>query len=116
MDNDIFYRNLVNLLKIFNNRPYHLAKYLIENSALNDYFIKNINNSKGLTEMNEDSINFNSIIEMENFYSSLLNTEEIDNRTIKDLEEILERLIKEERYEEASNLRDYIRSKIKTKK
>ena len=34
MENEDLYRNLVILLKMFKNRPYHLAKYLIENYSL----------------------------------------------------------------------------------
>lgn len=113
MENEDIYKNLVKLLKMFNNRPYHLAKYLIENGALNDYFIKNVINSKKLNKdnINENSLNFYDIQQMEDFYSSLLDIKDIENKTSIDLNLELERLIKEERYEEAANLRDYIISK-----
>ena len=42
MENEELYRSLVILLKMFKNRPYHLAKYLVENSALTDEFIKKL--------------------------------------------------------------------------
>ena len=54
MENEDLYRNLVILLKMFKNRPFHLAKYLIENSALTEDFIKKIKNSDRLKELNKE--------------------------------------------------------------
>ena len=42
MKNDDLYNNLVTLLKMFKNRPHHLAKYFIENSSLDKDFIRKI--------------------------------------------------------------------------
>ena len=39
-NNEQLYRNLIAILKLFKNRPYHLAKYLIENDAFTDKFLK----------------------------------------------------------------------------
>jgi hypothetical protein len=50
---DELYHNLVTLLKTFKNRPYHLAKYLIENSALSDEFKKNILSNDKIKELQE---------------------------------------------------------------
>ena len=50
MENEDLYRNLVILLKMFKNRPYHLAKYLIENSALTNEFIKKVSENSKLSE------------------------------------------------------------------
>ena len=55
MENEELYRNLVNLLKMFKNRPYHLAKYLIENSAFSKDFIKKVSENGKLTNLSEDS-------------------------------------------------------------
>ena len=52
MENEELYRSLVLLLKMFKNRPYHLAKYLVENSALTEDFIKKLKNSDKLKELN----------------------------------------------------------------
>ncbi len=35
-------RNLITLLKLFKNRPYHLSKYLLDNSAFNKDFLRKI--------------------------------------------------------------------------
>ena len=43
---DQLYTNLVTILKLFKNRPYHLAKYLIENKAFDQKFINRIIESK----------------------------------------------------------------------
>ena len=54
MENEELYRSLVIMLKMFKNRPYHLAKYLVENSALTEDFIKKIKNSDRLKELNKE--------------------------------------------------------------
>jgi hypothetical protein len=123
MDNDA-YNNLVNLLKLFKNRPYHLAKYLIENTALNKKFVDKILNSDKLNNLSNDIvkdskvINFNSISEMDDFYSSLIDIKSLDNKSheqiAEELNKKLDNLIRGEKYEDAANLRDYMnRKKIK---
>jgi hypothetical protein len=125
MENEDLYRNLVILLKIFKNRPFHLAKYLIENSALNDDFLSKLSNSEKLKEFSEDdelkSKNlFLDINQMNDYYNSL--TDDIKKIGVaKTPEEIaqalnqkLESLILEENYEDAARLRDYMfRNNIK---
>jgi len=121
MNNDDTYSKLVKLLNLFKNRPYHLGKYLLDNNALNKDFIKKVLNSDKLNEIsnNENTIiNFNSIEQMEDFYSSLLDLNNLDNKTQDQIEEELNlklnKLIEDEKYEEAANLRDYMkRKKIK---
>jgi hypothetical protein len=123
MDNDA-YNNLVTLLKLFKNRPYHLAKYLIENTALNKKFIDKILNSDKLNNLSNDlikdnkAINFNSISEMDDFYSSLVDIKDLDSKSpeqiAEELNKKLDDLIRGEKYEDAANLRDYMnRKKIK---
>lgn len=133
MENEELYRSLVILLKMFKNRPYHLAKYLVENSALTDEFIQKLKKSDKLKEMNEEEKNseqkllpvpvpvyFLDISHMENFYNSFIddikqlskekNLEEIT----KELNNKLDELIKQEKYEEAARVRDYMnRNNIK---
>jgi hypothetical protein len=110
-------KNLINLLKIFKNRPYHLAKYLTDNDAFNKDFLKKIDNSSKLNQIKEqDDTNsyYPNISQMEDYYNSLLdevkelsnlnNTSEIEsNLNIR-----LDNLIKSEKYEEAAALRDYM--------
>ena len=133
MENEELYRSLVIMLKTFKNRPYHLAKYLVENSALTEDFIKKIKNSDKLKEMNEDEksseqkllpvpvpVYFVDISQMENFYNSFiddikqLSKEKSIEEITKDLNKKLDDLIKKEKYEEAARVRDYMnRNKIK---
>jgi hypothetical protein len=125
MENEDLYRNFVIILKMFKNRPFHLAKYLIENSALTEEFIKKISNNNSLKELVEsnDPKNKNlflDISQMNNYFNSL--TDDIKRiGNSKNPEEIaaalndkLETLINEERYEDAARLRDYmIKNNIK---
>jgi hypothetical protein len=41
-EEDEFRKNLVNFFKLFKDRPYHLANYLIDNFAFNKSFINKI--------------------------------------------------------------------------
>ena len=133
MENEELYRSLVILLKMFKNRPYHLAKYLVENSALTEEFIRKLKNSDRLKELNEDEksseqkllpvpvpVYFVDISQMENFYNSFIDDiqqlskqkgiEEVTNELNKKLDD----LIKKEKYEEAARVRDYMnRNNIK---
>lgn len=133
MENEELYRSLVIMLKMFKNRPYHLAKYLVENSALTEEFIKKIKNSDKLKELNEDEksseqkllpvpvpVYFVDISQMENFYNSFiddikqLSKEKSIEEITKNLNEKLDDLIKQEKYEEAARVRDYMtRNNIK---
>lgn len=122
MSEEELYQRLVTLLKLFKNRPYHLAKYLLDNSAFNKTFLNKISKSSKLEELleNEDDLNkflpvyFSNISQMEKFYESLL--EEIKdmkkNKSNKDIIENLnsklDELIKNEKFEEAAKLRDYM--------
>jgi hypothetical protein len=125
MENEDLYRNLVILLKMFKNRPFHLAKYLIDNSALKDEFLKKLANNEKLKEFSQDEdlkskTLFLDINQMNDYYNSL--TDDIKKIGVaKTPEEIaealnqkLESLINEENYEDAANLRDYMfRNNIK---
>jgi hypothetical protein len=112
------------LLKLFKNRPYHLAKYLIENSSFDDIFITNVKTSSKLSNLElDDDVNiinnFGDISEMEEFYNSLLAETKIDSNESNiefELNDKLDKLIKQEKYEEASRLRDYMnKNNIKRK-
>lgn len=125
MENEDLYRNLVILLKMFKNRPFHLAKYLIDNSALKEDFLNKLSDSDKLKEFSEDDelkskTLFFDINQMNDYYNSL--TDDIKKIGVaKTPEEIadalnqkLESLISEENYEDAARLRDYMfRNNIK---
>lgn len=123
-DNEKLFRNLLMILKMFKNRPYHLAKYLVDNNAFDDKFIEKIINSQKLNDISEREANsffpdqmtvyFLDITQMNDYYNSL--TEDvIEEPKKKSKEELtinlnskLDSLIKEERYEEAARIRDYM--------
>ena len=117
MENEDLYRNLVTLLKLFKNRPYHLTKYLIQNGALKEEFLSKIVNSDRLRNLKEDDLNdkiFTDINQMNEFFNSLT-TEDKKLTMFKTNDEIqidlnnkLLELLKDEKYEEAAILRDYM--------
>jgi hypothetical protein len=115
------YKNLITLLKLFKNRPYHLAKFLIENSALNDKFINNVLNNTQLNDISKKEttenkeLSFLNISEMNDFYDSLVDDRDYVNKSHKDLEielnDKLDKLIEEEKFEEAAYIRDIMKNK-----
>jgi len=116
MGNEDLYRNLYLLLKVFKNRPFHLAKYLLDNKALNDSFLKKVAESdkiKNLSEIDENKY-FSDINQMNDFFNNLANdTKKLgftksDEEISKELSDKLNTLLKEEKYEEAAILRDYM--------
>jgi hypothetical protein len=117
MENEDLYRNFVTLLKLFKNRPYHLAKYLIQNGAIKEEFLSKIVNSDRLRNLKEDEFNekiFMDINQMNEFFNSLtvevkkLSMFKTEDEIKVDLNNKLAELLKEEKYEEAAILRDYM--------
>ena len=122
--NEDFYKNLVLLLKMFKNRPYHLAKYLIENGAFNTEFITKVENSNKLSDLskqeseNPKSLNvpivIHDISKMIDFYDSLIDElsqiekQKSPQELESELNQKLDELIKTEKFEEASRVRDYM--------
>jgi len=115
--------NLINLFKLFKNRPNHLAKFLLDNNALNDKFLKKVKNNLKLSEdIQESDLNkyFDSIDDMKDHFSIFINDIEI-SKSKKSKNEIIEELIikikdaiENENYEEAAKIRDYmIRNNLK---
>jgi hypothetical protein len=118
------YKNLITLLKLFKNRPYHLAKYLLDNSALNKKFIESVLNNTNLDNLSSDEninqnnpkpLNFISISQMEDFYASLIDEKEMVKKSQeeiqKEINQKLDNLISEERFEEAAHIRDWMKMK-----
>lgn len=126
MKNEDLYRNLVILLKMFKNRPYHLAKYLIENSAFSNDFIKKVVENGKLINLSEEDnqakqpIYFLDIGKMNDHYSSftdeikLLERGKTPMEIEMELNEKLDKLLFDEKYEDAARVRDYMaKNKIK---
>ena len=116
-------KRLVILLKMFKSRPYHLAKYLIENSALNSDFINKLINSDKLKKISDDNsddrlsvtpVYFVNINQMNDFYDSFVDgisqssKEKSLEEITKDINQKLDVLIKNDKFEEASRIRDYM--------
>jgi excinuclease UvrABC helicase subunit UvrB len=114
------YENLLIILKLFQNRPNHLSKFLIDSKAFNKEFLKKIKESDKITEINikgitDDHLHFNNIKEMKKYYSSLV--DDLENiKKDKSINELIEELnlkLKEsldnEDYEEACRIRDYMK-------
>jgi len=113
MSEDRIYRNLVKLLKIFQNRPNHLAKYLIDNVAFNDLFLKLLVESEKLSDLEDSPIPiFKDIEEMNDYYNifddSYKSKKKNPKKILEDLNKKLEECLKLEKYEDAIRIRDYI--------
>lgn len=102
------FKNLVKIINLFNNRPNHLSKYLLDNDFLSDNFIKKLSYSN----INiADDIIFEDISQLNEYYNSIFD-DMIKEKTIDeisiDLTNKLDNFLKEEKYEEAINVRDYM--------
>jgi excinuclease UvrABC helicase subunit UvrB len=118
MNNEELNEHLANFLKMFKDRPYHLAKYLIDNSALNKSFLNKIVKSGKLnteTPQVTPEVPIKDISEMEDYYNSILDPIKIGNKTLeeitKETNDKMDELIKNEKFEEAAKLRDYMNKK-----
>ena len=122
---DIIWENLNNLLRLFKNRPHHLAKFLIENGALTKEFTEKLRDSDKLNNLTNSELEywdmyFKDIPTMNNFFNSFLDDIETMKKT-KSMEQIsmdmnrkLTESIKSERFEDAARIRDYmLRNNIK---
>ncbi len=108
-DRDKLYETLINVLKLFKNRPYHLAKYLIDNNALNDFYVRKLLNSKF---SGSKDVQFKDINHLNEYFNSILDDDIKKEKTSQEiaieLNQKLELLVKEEKYEEAIFIRDYM--------
>ena len=114
MNNDGLNEALANFLKIFKNRPHHLAKYLIENSALNKPFLNKIIKSGNFDDKKTDGY-IKNISQMDDFYNSLLDPIKEGSKTLeevtKEINDKINYLIENEKFEDAAKLRDYMYKK-----
>lgn len=115
--NDDFQENLVKLLTLFKDRPYHLVKYLTEHSAFNKTFINKIAKSEKLNQigLSNNDVYLSDISQMDDFYNSFLDNLKTSSKNIEELTiELnmkLDELIRTEKFEEAAKLRDYMLKK-----
>ena len=119
MENESVYKNLVQLLKMFNDRPYHLAKYLIDNSALQKEFLQRISENYKLKKISEkgdkhETPYFTDITQMNEFYSSFsddmkrLTDGKSTDEIMSELNQRLNDYVNDEKYEDAARIRDYM--------
>jgi excinuclease UvrABC helicase subunit UvrB len=118
--------NLINLFKLFKNRPNHLVRFLLDNDALNDKFLNRVKNNMNLSnDIQESDLNksFDSIEDMKDHFSLFINDVEISKKK-KTKEELIEELtlkiivaVDNEDYEEAARVSDYmVRNNLKKNK
>ena len=114
------YQNLLVVLKLFQNRPHHLTKFLIDNDAMCPDFLSKISDSDKLSDMARDGIkdnhlHFNTISDMQNYYNSLvddlenLKRKKTPEELLVELQEKLRIAIDNEDFEEACRIRDYMK-------
>ena len=105
--------NLLKLMMLFKNRPNHLYKYLIDNNAFTDDFLKKTSMSSKLKSMQIPvDLNFNNIDKMNDFFEALyFNDEDGESKLEKEKKwnQKLIDAINNEDYESASRIRDYMR-------
>ena len=111
-----FELNLVILLKLFNERPNHLAKYLIKNNALTEEFKFLVLNSDKLDNIKpiNEQLDFSDFNEMYSYFDKLIENNDLSNKLNLDplspieLNDRLSKLLEEEMFEDAAKLRDYM--------
>lgn len=113
-DSEKLYANLIDIIKLFSNRPHHLAKYLIENESFTSDFINKILDIDidKLGNSMDISVYFTDISQMTDYFNYFSDIEFENEKSIvkitEDLNDKLDRYIKEERYEDAIRIRDYM--------
>jgi hypothetical protein len=110
---DKIYHNLVKLLKLFQNRPNHLAKYLVDNMAFNDIFLKLLMESEKLNDLEPSNMPiFKDIEEMNDYFNvfdeNYKSKKRNPSKMKEDLSKKLEECIRLEKYEDAIRIRDYM--------
>lgn len=112
-DQDRIKRNLTKLIIQFQNRPHHLAKYLVDKTAFNDFFIKMLLESEKLNEdITEEAAPpaFRNIDEMNDYYDVFKEPKgkRSSRKRTEDLNSKLEECLRLEKYEDAIRIRDYM--------
>jgi DnaJ-domain-containing protein 1 len=133
--NDEIRDNLIILLKLFKNKPQYLIKFLLENNAFGEDFLRKVFDSTELNRLrtlNEDEEeendkdlfseipHFKTIDDMNQYFKNIISSgdsleedniyEKINEDLKKTLVKQLRKAIEEERYEDAADLRDRMKS------
>ena len=103
--------NLIKLFKMFKNRPNHFYKFLKENDALKEDFIKRVNSNGKLKRINNSTTqSFSNIDEMQDYLNSLIDLSDDNDQTLEQrLNQKLKEAIEKEDYESASKIRDHMK-------
>lgn len=112
MDDKKFIDNFIKLIKLFKNNPHFLTKFLLTNYAFDKKFVKTIENSEFLSKLKRKdySLNFKNFDEMNKYFMNIVNSSVSDiKESEKKFNDTLMNLINEEKYEDASKLRDYMK-------
>jgi excinuclease UvrABC helicase subunit UvrB len=100
---------LVKFLKLFSSRPNHLAKFLLDNKALNQGFINKLDVNSSI-----DNPHFKDINQMCIFYKNVsfgTKTPYVEDESlISNMEKELEKLVITEKFEDAVRVRDFIKN------
>jgi len=101
------YELMAALLARFDNKRWLLSKFLVDNDAISENFLKSLNTEY----LSEEPPLFHDLTQLNDYLNRLIDKQ----CAIKsvDLEKKLIELLEEEKYEEAAKLRDWIK---KTKK
>lgn len=106
------FRNMVRLFRLFHNSPNHLAKWMLDNLAFDDIFLKKIlENDRLNSNQIEEKLIFLDIQEMTDYYNVFDESFTSKKRTKNSEDELnkkLENYIKLEKYEDAIRIRDYM--------
>ncbi len=104
------YQNLAHLISLFGDNHYYLAKYLMDNNAFSEEFLNILEKSRIIEEKNP--VLFKDINHMQDYFNSIIGDNETKERTRDELIEYLNNklnhLLSEEKYEEVISLRDYM--------
>ncbi len=101
------YELVAALLARFDSKRWLLSKFLVDNDAISDSFLKSINTES----LSEEPPLFHDLTQLNDYLNRLIDNQSAVKRI--DLEKKLLELLEEERYEEAAKLRDWLK---KTKK
>lgn len=98
------FKQLVKFLSLFENKNHYLAKFLLDNNLLNQHFLSKLENVKHI-----QLPYFKNINEMDDFFEELLsNNESTGEENVQKTNKKLDNLVKNEEYEKAIKLRDYM--------
>jgi excinuclease UvrABC helicase subunit UvrB len=97
------YEILAKFVGLFEEKNWILAKFLVDNNAINESFLKKID----IKNLQNKPIDFEDLESFNNYLSNLINKKSQGKEI--NLEERLLELIRKEKYEEAAKVRDMIK-------